>query len=215
MRIFILTLIIVTSILGKETIAQKCASSLNMELIQSENPELYNRLMQIENHTQITLNNSLKSATSSNTIRIPVVVHVLHNTTIENISDDQIISQIEVLNEDYRRQNDDETNTPSEFSSIAADTEIEFFLTCIDPQGNPTTGITRTQTSTSVFNIVHNTDGTVNETATGIKFSSIGGHDAWPSSRYLNIWVCNLGNNPTAGADLQSVLCLQNKQKFQ
>ncbi len=58
--------------------AQKCGSSLNMQLIQQENPVLYNKLLQIENHTKTYIKNeSLKSITSTNNIiRIPVVVHV-------------------------------------------------------------------------------------------------------------------------------------------
>ena len=76
-------------------------------------------------------------------ITIPVVVHVVWNTNQENISDNQIISQIDVLNADYRRTNVDAINTPSVWNSIAADCEIEFCLADTDPQGNNTTGITR------------------------------------------------------------------------
>lgn len=45
-------------------------------------------------------------------ITIPVVVHLLYNTAEQNISDDQIRSQIEVLNRDFRRLNTDAANTP-------------------------------------------------------------------------------------------------------
>ena len=37
--------------------------------------------------------------------QIPVVVHVVHRTATENISDAQILSQIEVLNADFRATN--------------------------------------------------------------------------------------------------------------
>ena len=59
---------------------------------------------------------------------IPVVVHVVHNNGVENISNTQIESQITVLNEDFRRLNSDAAYTPSSFQSVAADCEIEFFL---------------------------------------------------------------------------------------
>ncbi len=39
---------------------------------------------------------------------IPVVVHIIWNQTYQNISVSQILSQINVLNEDYRRMQ----NTP-------------------------------------------------------------------------------------------------------
>lgn len=159
MRKFLLFLIIALNFVVNNTTAQKCGSSLNMPLIQMENPELYNRLLQIETHTNAFINNTkLKSATASNMIRIPVVVHVLWNNTSQNISDDQVLSQIEVLNEDFRRQNADKSNTPSAFSSAASDPEIEFFLACIDPNGNTTNGITRTETSLTSFSIKTNAD---------------------------------------------------------
>ncbi len=115
-------------------------------------------------------------------ITIPVVVHVVWNTNQENISDNQIISQIDVLNADYRRTNVDAINTPSVWNSIAADCEIEFCLANTDPQGNNTTGITRTQTSQTSFSISSN----------NLKSSANGGKDPWPQDDYLNIWVCDL-----------------------
>ena len=71
---------------------------------------------------------------------------------------------------------------------------LNFFLACIEPNGNITNGITRTHTDSIQFTRRINADGTTNETKTGIKFNSFGGHDAWPSDRYLNIWICNLSN---------------------
>ena len=111
-------------------------------------------------------------------ITIPVVVHIVYNNTNENISDNQIFSQLDILNEDFRRLNADSNNTPIAFRSVAADCNIEFCLANKDPNGNTTTGITRTQTSLSSF-------GTNND----VKFTSSGGVDAWNTNEYLNIWV--------------------------
>jgi len=61
-------------------------------------------------------------------INIPVYVHVVYSNSNENISDAQVASQIAVLNDDFRRNNNDANNTPSEFASVAADTEINFTL---------------------------------------------------------------------------------------
>lgn len=81
-------------------------------------------------------------------ITIPVVVHIVYNTMqpAGNITDAQVISKINVLNEDFRRLNADAVNTPSVFSGVAADVEIEFCLASEDPNGLPTNGITRTHT---------------------------------------------------------------------
>ncbi|MBC5994069.1 M43 family zinc metalloprotease [Pontibacter cellulosilyticus] len=115
---------------------------------------------------------------------IPVVFHVVHSSPAQNISDEQILSQLEILNADFRRKNKDAANTPSYFAPFATDTEIEFCLATTDPNGAPTTGITRTLTSRSSFSDV----------ADDVKFTSRGGIDAWDRTQYLNIWVCSLSN---------------------
>lgn len=119
-------------------------------------------------------------------ITIPVVVHIIHAPgeaigVGRNISIAQVQSQIDVLNEDFRRLNPDRINTPNVFTSVAADPGIEFRLACQGPNGDPTNGITRTASSVTAFSDNDN-----------IKSSATGGHDAWPTDRYLNIWVSNL-----------------------
>ena len=114
-------------------------------------------------------------------ITIPVVVHVLYNSSQQNISDAQIKSQIDVLNKDYRRLNDDTVNTPSVFRSVAADCGFQFELAKVDPDGYATTGIVRKKTTIQSFSL-----------GDGIKFSSSGGDDAWDKDSYLNIWVGDL-----------------------
>jgi len=118
---------------------------------------------------------------TSSTITIPVVVHVVYNTTAQNISDAQIQSQIDALNEDYRRLNADTINTPAVFKPYAANAGIQFVLAKRDPNGNATSGITRTATASTYF--------TSNNY---VKFDSYGGKSAWNTTQYLNIWVCNL-----------------------
>jgi hypothetical protein len=95
--------------------------------------------------------------------RIPCVVHVVWNTNAQNISQAQVDSQIDVLNRDYRAINPDTSIVPSVFSGLIEDSRIEFFLATEDPNGNPTTGVTRTQTSTATFG----TDDKVKSSATG------------------------------------------------
>ena len=114
-------------------------------------------------------------------IVVPVVVHVLYNNTAQNISNDQVLSQIVSLNADYRRLNADAGNSPEPFAKVAADTKIMFCLSKTDPEGRATTGIIRKFTQEQFW-----------LSDDQMKFSSKGGDDAWDSKRYLNIWVCNL-----------------------
>jgi len=136
---------------------------------------------QIEN-LALAYKTGLRAVSRTEIVRIPVVVHVLWNKEEQDISDDQIQSQIDVLNEDFRKLNSDISQVPSVWSNLTADLGIEFFLATKDPDGNPTTGITRTQTSSVSFG-----------TNDKMKSTSAGGKDAWPTDRYLNIWVCQLG----------------------
>jgi hypothetical protein len=114
--------------------------------------------------------------------KIPVVIHVIHNGEPEgtgtNISDAQILSQIRVLNDDYRRENSDAANTPPEFVSVAAGMDIEFVLAKSDPEGLATDGIVRVQGSQTQWTVGDNYE---------LKSLSY-----WPAEDYMNIWVCNI-----------------------
>ena len=114
-------------------------------------------------------------------IIIPVVVHLLYNTSAQNISDEQILSQIAALNSDFRMQNSDKAFTPAFFSSKAADTRIQFCLAQVDPTGKPTSGIIRKKTAKAYF-----------MGDDGMKFTNAGGDDIWDPKQYLNIWVCSM-----------------------
>jgi len=146
----------------------------------SQDPAYARARDDIENHARMFL--SRAAAARPGVTRIPVVVHVVWNTAAQNISDAQIASQIDVLNRDFRRTNPDVSNTPAVFLPLTADSRIEFFLATIGPDGNPTNGITRRQTTVASFG-----------SNDAVKSQASGGTDAWPSANYLNMWVCPLG----------------------
>jgi hypothetical protein len=113
---------------------------------------------------------------------IPVVVHVVHNGedigTAANISNAQIFSQIDVLNEDFKRLNADTVNTPPEFRGIAGSMNLQFVLAKRDPVGQASNGIVRVQGSRTSYNIS--------------QLDLLRAESFWPSEDYLNIWVANL-----------------------
>lgn len=125
-----------------------------------------------------------KGVTGTKIFRIPVVVHIVYTNSDENIDDSLVYSQIDVLNEAYRRNDGDTANIRNEFRNLAADVGIEFYLADTDPNGQPTNGITRTQgTKPPLLGF---------STSDEVKATSTGGIDPWPTNRYLNIWVCDL-----------------------
>lgn len=160
-----------------------CGTSNHDALLRENDPNYAANRERIEAFTQryIEKKNTGGDSRGGSIITIPVVVHVVYKTATENISDEQVLSQIDVLNEDFRRLNPDVSETPSEFEPDAADFEIEFCLATSDPDGNPTSGINRVETDEDYFGFDD-----------GVKFTSSGGVDAWPSDEYLNIWCCNL-----------------------
>ncbi len=108
---------------------------------------------------------------------IPVVFHILWRTEVENISELQILSQMDVLNEDFGRYNADTVNTPLGFRPVASNTGIQFCLARRDPQGQPTNGIIRYNYPTGTTfntNFINNT----------VKPAT-----SWNPNDYLNIWV--------------------------
>lgn len=124
-------------------------------------------------------------------IRIPVVVHVIHHTDEENLDQGQIESQIEALSRDYRLRNDDRSDVPDPFQGFVVDTLIEFALAVRDPQGNTTTGITRTRTSTAEFPYNPLDRRATEKLDNMIKHDEFG-KAAWPRDDYLNMWTCSI-----------------------
>lgn len=125
---------------------------------------------------------------------IPVVFHVVYNTPEENIPDSVIVNQINRLNEDYARLNEDTVNMRGVFQPLAGGTHIRFALAQIDPQGNPSTGITRTASNVQSFGSFAALMGDFSMLET-VKSTVDGGMDPWDQTRYLNIWICDMSIN--------------------
>ena len=130
-------------------------------------------------------------ASNTGIIVIPIVVHVIYHTNEQNISDAQVNSQIKVLNQDFRAKNPDLSKVPDPFKSLVGDARIEFELARIDPDGMPTSGITRTKTPLAKFSYDLSSASSSEELGALIKHDKTG-KSAWPHDRYLNIWVVDL-----------------------
>lgn len=124
------------------------------------------------------------------TMTVPVVVHVVWNTSAENVSDDVVLNIIDQLNDDYQAMNSDFDDVRPVFADNRANAQIEFCLATVDPSGNPTTGIERVQTTETWFD----PDSEWND----MKFAS-DGSPAWNTQDYLNIWICDISSGATGG----------------
>ena len=198
----IFTLLVALFALQQSTLAQRvCGTTEYQMMLEQADPSIINRREEIEQFTRDFLISNPQGERAL--VRIPVVVHVVYNTTAENISDAQIQSQITVLNQDFRKLNADAANTPSAFAGLAGDANIEFCLASVDPNGNATSGILRVPTSATSF-------GTNNT----VKSSASGGSNPWNAGKYLNLWVCDISGSilgyaqfPGGSASTDGVVC--------
>ncbi len=177
--------IIICCILGFNIQAQ-CLTDEYFQKQLMNNPTLKNEIISFQKGVQ-SAGHSLKNARASVRI-IPVVVHVIHQYGPENISKDQIVDQIRILNLDFRRKNADASSTRSIFQNVAIDCEVEFRLASIDPQGSCTDGIDRIYSSL---------------TNTATDASKL---NPWPKTKYLNIWIVKTIDDNVAGGGIGTVL---------
>lgn len=161
---------------------RNCAQMVVHELLVETQPEYRERRLEAEDETRRSIDSGEAMRVVRKLIKIPVVVHVIHRNAGENISDAQVKSQIAVLNRDFRAKNTDKSKVPKSWKSLVGDANVEFALAGKDPKGKKTSGIVRTATSVASFGADDS-----------VKSRKAGGANAWPTDRYLNIWVCSLG----------------------
>ena len=154
--------------------AQRCASQEVLEEKLAADPTLRQRMQQVEDFTQKVIQNKGQyRILSDGTIEIPVYFHVLYRTSDENISKEQLQSQIDVLNEDFNERNSDVSKVPSHFAGVVTNVKIKFTW---DSQSS----INRKQSNKKQWS-----------TDDAMKFESKGGSNAYLPQQYLNIWVVN------------------------
>ncbi|TAH25256.1 MAG: zinc metalloprotease [Cytophagales bacterium] len=173
---------------GSNIYAQRCGTHQHFISLQSKNPKLYESIIKYQTKlNQITSRKEIDVIQAEELIyKIPIVVHIMHNNRFgniggkenSNITDEQIFSQIEVLNEDFRRKPNTKgfNNNP-----VGADVMIEFCLANQTPDGKPSNGINRVYYGEAPYDFLN-----INEE---IRMKSM---SYWPSNQYLNIWVINI-----------------------
>ena len=119
-------------------------------------------------------------------IILPVVVHVVYSSPENNISDAQILSQIDALNRSFGGRVDPSADILSEHRALISSSNIRFQLVCSDPNGTSTSGITRTETTVPNLGF-HFVNGRY-----AVHHNEDGGVDPWPREDYINIWVAEM-----------------------
>ena len=171
---------------GKSKNCQSMAV-LNRQL--KENPGLYNKMYAVEMHTRRIIAGKKPDGKHgggkpgdgggggndptpfTGTATIPVIINILENSS-GDVTQAQINSQIDILNEDFNNNNPNTSGAPSEFAGLVANCDIKYVLA----------GVNRKNSSKSSWG-----------TNDAMKLSSQGGIDVTDPSVNLNIWVCNIG----------------------
>jgi hypothetical protein len=165
----------------------RCVSNEYEDYLQENNPKRLNKEQFeawigpiIEKQKQDAIN----GRTPQTVFNIPVIIHVIHNGddvntvashTGENISYAQAVSQITVMNQDFRRL----AGTPGNGSTgynLGVDCEVNFCLAQRDPFGNASDGVDRVNLGSASWS--------TSDINTIVKPQT-----QWDPTRYLNMWT--------------------------
>lgn len=119
---------------------------------------------------------------------IRVVVHVVTDDPYD-VTRAEVLHQIDVLNRDFEGKGENVVKLPDEFKDLVADSGIRFCLADTDPEGNPATGITYTETDVTGIALQRDIHGNYI-----LYYDHLGGKSGWDPERYINIWVASFGN---------------------
>lgn len=190
--LFLLLLALFTSGLLSAQTSEKCAADLIRNEALDQNPDLQEEIEASELEISNFINRPTEGALSRVVLTIPVVIHIIHNSEAigedANISEQQALSLLTRLNEDFRKTNADTLDQSSPFYSDQADTEIEFCLATQDPNGDPTSGIERYDFDQEGWSI--------KEIDSLVKPATI-----WDRYSYMNVWSINLDDPDSPGVD--------------
>ena len=147
--------------------AQNCHFDTWQTQLHLSNPESVERKNSIEKITYDYFSKYQQGNNEKSLLSLPIVVHIIHENGIENISDAQIFTGVEHLNAAF-------ANIDLYNEETGVDTEIQFCLAQRTPEEELTNGITRqispqtdgSQESQSLYEIV-----------------------SWNTTQYINIWV--------------------------
>ncbi|MFT4985679.1 MAG: PKD repeat protein [Flavobacteriales bacterium] len=184
------------SIKNKKTISPECFSDELHTKLMTNDVKYKERHEALEESIQKSVANG--GANKNSILTVPLVVHVIHTGEVEgtgtNISDEQVLSAVAALNEDYRKA------PGSNGDGAGVDSEIEFCLAVRDPNGNPTSGIVRVDGS---FVTNYATEGISIGQGSGATETTIKALSKWPKADYYNIWIVNEIDDNDGGSGVQ------------
>jgi hypothetical protein len=191
-KYFRLSLYAITLLITHFSFAQNRCGTMEMLAGQfRRDPALQIRFDNQEETLQRIVNQRVASGKTlriTGPVTIPVVFHIVLRQP-NQVTDAQVMAQLDTLNKDYAGINANDSRISDAFKAVFGQSGIQFCLAQRSPDNQPTTGIVRYSTSRASF--------TYDETlpADNLKHASTGGADAWDPDHYLNIWICDIGSD--------------------
>jgi len=166
-----------------------CATDAVYQRLKQQHPEITAFEQQLDNaikdgmqHVNLEKFAKLTSGPDTTIYDIPIVIHVIHDYGNEYLNDDDIFTAVSNWATIYRGENSDTSDVIAPFKKYVGNPRIRLHLATIDPNGNPTKGITHHQSYLSY------------DAGDQSKL------DQWSPSSYINIWFINQFSGAEAGA---------------
>jgi len=190
MKKFFLLLLAASSFAANSIGQGSCVTDIVYQQLKQQHPEIAVYEAQLEAATKMALQHIDISSMARTTAAIPdtiiydipIVVHVVHDYSYEYLSDDAIFTAVSHWAQVYMCQNTDTADVIDPFKKYVGNPRMRLHLATIDPNGNPTKGITHERSY-----LTNNADDQ----------AKIGG---WPQDKYINIWFINKFGASMTGA---------------
>ncbi|XZF15551.1 zinc-dependent metalloprotease [Chitinophagaceae bacterium MMS25-I14] len=187
MKKFILPLCTVIGMAQGVHAQNTCATDQVYQQLKSLHPEIAMYEAQVQQELKdglrkLDIQKLSKSTLDTTHYDVPIVIHVVHNYGAEYLSDDAIFNAVSYWADVYLKRNADTADVIPPFKPYVGDPRIRLRLATIDPNGNPTKGITHEHSYLT--------------TNAGDQ-AKVGG---WPQNKYINIWFINTFSGDHTGA---------------
>jgi len=147
------------------------ADEMRIQTLQA-NPKIAQAVIERDAELEAFTRDYAASTRGGQVYTIPVVYHVIHKYGNENISEEQLMDGLRILNETFRKTREDTADIHPDFKPIHTDCEVEFKLATKDPEGNCHSGINRIAST-----LTNSGDHRVKELV------------HWDPTMYLNVYV--------------------------
>lgn len=175
---------------GRAQQKEWCGTMSNLQRAMQSDSSVAKRYQQFIDYSQNLEKQSIERGVDTNytPLIIPIVFHIVSQTgtpigTGANITDEQVLSQIPILNANYNYAGQPEPLIPDVFKPLVANCQVKFCVAQFDPYGNVTTGIERNTFPVPTWN----TEGEID--------SILKPATRWDTSYYLNIWTVDMGGS--------------------